>query len=1497
MAALLALPGSAEAGKTADGFVGTSQSTYTGLGGQLLAAREIAVNDPTVNDSNPAAEGDVYVIQDFHRIERLNADGSFVSAWGKDVVQPGKLGDTGTGYEVCTVAAECKPAEEGSGPGELRSAAGIAIDQSDGSVYVWDRLNARVQKYDAEGNFLLAFGSQVNETTGEDVCTAASGDECSAGTPGSGAGQFAEYTVAAISAEWGSPAVNPLDGHLFVPDGRNRRLAEYTPEGEFVRAFGWGIDSGAEAFESCTAASGCQAGSTEAGEENGRFGRSSPQHVGVEPNGVVYASDFTRTRLIRIDSTKASAAEALRPPLLAQVDGGPLYTGKLNDSGDSATRGIEFDPATGHMFVARHREDVEGVRQETLVQEIDVETDTEVAASPHGVGMSFDAGTHAATSTTGIALNPQSGALYVAHPAKSPQDGGSMHGYFLLDDDGAAPPIATAQPPTEVSAHGATLQGTVEPEGAAFYKLQYAKSGSGAWQDASPYRLATGSGAVAVAEQVEGLEANASYDVRIVLAKPTDSIGGALKAQSAPLAFLTPEVPPEAQTGPVQQRSDTSAYLTATINANNLPTTYRFEWGETSEYGNSVPVPDGLLEGGQPQLVGERLSGLEPETTYHYRIVAENAKGEAEPQGEDRTFITREAVASPPGRAYEMVTPPDKVNRRATAPSPRPDLINNPGLASHDGEAVMFGFFAGILDPEQGAGFPHADDRVVIRRNAGEGRWLARAVNDIPAAINSATGIPLLGTNGVSADFNVQVWWHKKALFPTNSILSTKVMSDIGSSGYLNSGWYDWIGDEGLAELVLPYPNVERGLVDDEGERLLRSYPYYRGLLGSGDPSLKQLPPGCGPQGDPCEFSGGHALYVQEPPGVGPRHLVSECTEKGGPTQVPARLASGDIGEQACGEGSPTSARGAIGGAEGYWLKAMSGDGKRIFFTSPDPGAAPSSCATATGAATDCPPQLFVRQYDGSAPGTHGAATVRWISRSQTSGAQHASLLREVHFEGSSEDGHYAFFRTDAPLTDDDPNGGSSIAEGPASPSSWDLYRYQLPPGADGVHGTADDIEADPAGGELVRISGGHGGTADPNTNSDPFTASIRYLSADGRRAYFVTRGALGEAEADNSPPAGSSATNMPEGTAATTATRNLYLYDEDREGKGRWKFVARLPYDKEGDSIEGCASSLPIPRSGGLIGFSLASKDVPEARPGNCVRGTLDGSTVAFLTTARLTEDDTDAAADIYLYDAAADELVRVSAPPIDQQPYVCDADGKTHEVLSRCNADLGSGAVEDRALGLAGLAHYNLAVERGGEVSLFFESRLALVSEDTNGDHWDVYRWRAGKLDLISTGDTANHSWYSGNSLDGEDVFVQTTQRIDPREIEDSDLDIYDARVGGGFPPPTPPPVACDVLGGGCAPAPAPGPAAAPIASSALRGAGNLAAKPPRARRCAGPGRRAAKLVSRAKRLRKAARRARAPRKGRRLRRRATVNAKRAKRASKRAKRCRARAKRRAR
>jgi hypothetical protein len=80
-----------------------------------------------------------------------------------------------------------------------------------------------------------------------------------------------------------------------------------------------------------------------------------------------------------------------------------------------------------------------------------------------------------------------------------------------------------------------------------------------------------------------------------------------------------------------------------------------------------------------------------------------------------------------------------------------------------------------------------------------------------------------------------------------------------------------------------------------------------------------------------------------------------------------------------------------------------------------------------------------------------------------------------------------------------------------------------------------------------------------------------------------------------------------------------------------------------------------------------------------------------------------------------------------------------------------------------------------------VFFETSERLVSGDSNGV-LDVYVWEDGQVDLISTGRGSEASELIDMSASGDDVFFTTRERLSVMDCDDQ-MDVYDARVNGGF------------------------------------------------------------------------------------------------------------------
>jgi hypothetical protein len=79
------------------------------------------------------------------------------------------------------------------------------------------------------------------------------------------------------------------------------------------------------------------------------------------------------------------------------------------------------------------------------------------------------------------------------------------------------------------------------------------------------------------------------------------------------------------------------------VDPNGAATSYHFEYGTTAGYGNSTPSWS-AGSGWDPATVSGTISGLEPATTYHYRIVASNSFGTS--YGSDQLFTTPSAMRS-----------------------------------------------------------------------------------------------------------------------------------------------------------------------------------------------------------------------------------------------------------------------------------------------------------------------------------------------------------------------------------------------------------------------------------------------------------------------------------------------------------------------------------------------------------------------------------------------------------------------------------------------------------------------------------------------------------------------------------------------------------------------------------------------------------------------------------------------------------------------------------
>ncbi len=175
--------------------------------------------------------------------------------------------------------------------------------------------------------------------------------------------------------------------------------------------------------------------------------------------------------------------------------------------------------------------------------------------------------------------------------------------------------------------------------------------------------------------------------------------------------------------------------------------------------------------------------------------------------------------------------------------------------------------------------------------------------------------------------------------------------------------------------------------------------------------------------------------------------------------------------------------------------------------------------------------------------------------------------------------------------------------------------------------------------------------------------------------------------------------------------------------------------------------------------------------------------------------------AVEVYRYDSGENTVQCIScASPFDPEP----------QLLSTFMPEDGPSITRLAPLGSPASANGNY---------VFFDTPAALLLQDGNGEigpeafggelnrffsaSSDVYEWRRdgvdgcgrvqGCLALITNGIDGTQNVLLGTDPSGTDVFIATHSQLVPTDTDQSG-DVYDARIGGGFPPPAPRPIECE-------------------------------------------------------------------------------------------------------
>ncbi len=201
----------------------------------------------------------------------------------------------------------------------------------------------------------------------------------------------------------------------------------------------------------------------------------------------------------------------------------------------------------------------------------------------------------------------------------------------------AGAPTVTTGAASAVNDTQASVAGTVNPQGQlTSYAFQYGTS-TAYGQQTSLTSAGSGTADVPVTVSLSALTPGTVYHYRVIATNATNTTIGS--DQTFTTTGTAPPAPPKPSvtTGSATV-AGTIATFSGSVNPNSVATSYYFEFGTTTAYGQQTP-PQDAGAGSQSVSVAATTAGLKTNASYHYRLVAVGPLG-AIALGNDATFST-----------------------------------------------------------------------------------------------------------------------------------------------------------------------------------------------------------------------------------------------------------------------------------------------------------------------------------------------------------------------------------------------------------------------------------------------------------------------------------------------------------------------------------------------------------------------------------------------------------------------------------------------------------------------------------------------------------------------------------------------------------------------------------------------------------------------------------------------------------------------------------------
>jgi uncharacterized protein (TIGR02145 family) len=206
---------------------------------------------------------------------------------------------------------------------------------------------------------------------------------------------------------------------------------------------------------------------------------------------------------------------------------------------------------------------------------------------------------------------------------------------MTFSTSGVSPNVPTTKPATNVSVTMATLNGTVNAQNCETWVAFEYGTTTDYGQEATPgERFIYGNKVTTVYAISTLLKAGTVYHFRL----RAENSQGTFYGRDMEFTTLN-QAPPTVNGYGAENITSKTATLTGYVIANNLPSVVTFEYGTTTNYGQSVTSGPSPATGDSVTRVSAILTGLPCGAIYHFRMKAENSLGVT--YGRDLTFCTK----------------------------------------------------------------------------------------------------------------------------------------------------------------------------------------------------------------------------------------------------------------------------------------------------------------------------------------------------------------------------------------------------------------------------------------------------------------------------------------------------------------------------------------------------------------------------------------------------------------------------------------------------------------------------------------------------------------------------------------------------------------------------------------------------------------------------------------------------------------------------------------